>query len=33
MSYVIARELMNGMDETHFAPEGNLTRGQLVTTL
>ena len=21
--YVIARELMNGMDETHFAPEGN----------
>ena len=31
--YVIARELMNGMDETHFAPEGNLTRGQLVTTL
>ena len=24
---------MNGMDETHFAPEGNLTRGQLVTTL
>ena len=24
--YVIARELMNGMDETHFAPEGNLTR-------
>ena len=33
MSYVIARELMNGMDETHFAPEGNLTRGMLVTTL
>ena len=31
--YVIARELMNGMDETHFAPGGNLTRGQLVTTL
>ena len=31
--YVIARELMNGMDETHFAPEGNLTRGMLVTTL
>ena len=31
--YVITRELMNGMDETHFAPEGNLTRGQLVTTL
>ncbi len=25
--------LMNGMDETHFAPEGSLTRGQLVTTL
>ena len=31
--YVIAQELMNGMDETHFAPEGNLTRGMLVTTL
>ena len=31
--YVIAKGLMNGMDETHFAPEGNLTRGQLVTTL
>jgi len=31
--YVIAHELMNGMDKTHFAPEGNLTRGQLVTTL
>ena len=31
--YVIAKGLMNGMDETHFAPEGSLTRGQLVTTL
>ena len=24
---------MNGMDETHFAPEGSLTRGMLLTTL
>ena len=31
--YVIAKGLMNGMDETHFAPEGSLTRGMLVTTL
>lgn len=31
--YVIAKGLMNGMDKTHFAPEGNLTRGMLVTTL
>ena len=31
--YVIAKGLMNGMDETHFAPEGSLTRGMLVTAL
>ena len=31
--YVIARGLMNGMSSTQFAPEANLTRGQLVTTL
>ena len=31
--YVIAKGLMNGMDETHFAPEGSLTRGMLLTTL
>ena len=31
--YVIARGLMNGMSSTRFAPEANLTRGQLVTTL
>ena len=31
--YVINHALMKGMDKTHFAPEGNLTRGQLVTTL
>ena len=31
--YVIAKGIMNGMDKTHFAPEGSLTRGMLVTTL
>jgi len=31
--YVIARGLMNGMSATRFAPNGALTRGQLVTTL
>lgn len=31
--YVIGQELMIGVDGTHFAPEQNLTRGQLVTTL
>ncbi len=31
--YVIARGLMNGMSDTQFAPESQLTRGMLVTTL
>ena len=31
--YVIGQGLMQGMDETHFAPNASITRGQLVTTL
>ena len=31
--YVIARGLMNGMSATRFAPDAQLTRGMLVTTL
>ena len=31
--YVIAHGFMKGMDTTHFAPEKDLTRGQMVTTL
>lgn len=31
--YVIQRGLMKGMDEKTFAPNGDLTRGMLVTTL
>ena len=31
--YVISRGLMIGMSDTRFAPETNLTRGMLVTTL
>lgn len=31
--YVIANGLMNGVEETRFAPNASITRGQLVTTL
>lgn len=33
VDFVLETGLMVGMDETHFAPEGTLTRGQLVTIL
>ena len=29
----MANKIVNGMDETHFAPEDNCTRGQIVTIL
>lgn len=33
VDFILETGLMVGMDETHFAPEGTLTRGQLVTIL
>ena len=33
VDYVVAHNLMIGMDETHFAPNVNMTRAQMVTIL
>ncbi len=33
LEYVLSAGIMNGIDDTHFKPNGSLTRGQLVTIL
>ncbi len=33
LEYVLSKGIMEGIDQTHFRPNGTLTRGQLVTVL